>query len=288
MAVHRTSVTRAARSAEQSARATANSPGVRFLERCGIATRGLVYLLIGALTVEAAFGRGGAVAGRSQALDAVYAQSHGRILVAIITIGLFAYALYSFARSFLDTEAKGTDAKGAAARVGYAVVGLSYAALAWGAFQLLRGTSSAMKSSNASTQQHTAQALSLPFGRALVVVIGLIVLAVAAGQGYRAYTARFQQHLVLDRLGSQLRAWIVGLGRFGFAARGVVFAIIGFFLIVAGVHSSAQSAKGASGAVQELLAQPYGHVLAVIVALGLAAYGIYSLAEARYRRLGTA
>lgn len=261
---------------------------MRFLERCGIATRGIVYLLIGVLTVEAAFGRGGTIAGRSQALQAIYGQPHGRILLGIITFGLFAYALYSFARSFLDTEAKGRDAKGAAARVGYAIVGLSYGALAWGAFQLLRGTASTMKSSNASTQQHTAQALNLPFGRELVVVIGLVVLAVAAVQLYRAYTARFRQHLALDRLGGQMKEWIVGLGRVGYAARGVVFAIIGFFLIVAGVHRSAGSARGASGAVQELLSQPFGHVLAGTVALGLVAYGVYSLAEARYRRLGTA
>lgn len=275
------------RSAQGTARSTANSSAVRLLERIGIAARGIVYILVGILTAQAALGRGGA-AGQSQALEKIYGQPNGRALLAVITIGLFAYALYCFIRALFDTEGHGTDAKGAAARVGATIAGISYGALAWGAFQLIRGTAASMKGSNASTQQHTAQALKLPFGRELVIVVGVIVLIVAATQLYRAYTARFQRHLELGRLSTQAKTWLVRLGRFGYAARGVVFAIIGFFLVVAGLHRSAAAAKGASGAVAELLAQPYGHLLAGIVALGFVAFGVYSLAEARYRRLGRA
>ncbi|MGI8912500.1 MAG: DUF1206 domain-containing protein [Chloroflexota bacterium] len=282
------SVNRTARSAEGGARSTANSPGFRLLERCGIATRGIVYILIGILTAQAAFGRGGAVADQAQALKTIYGEPHGRVLLAIITIGLFGYALYCFVKAFLDTEGHGTDAKGAAARVGYAVAGISYGALAWGAFQFIRGTAASLKGSNASTQQHTAQALNLPFGRELVVIIGLIVLIVAASQCYRAYTANFQKHLALERLRAEAKRWVIYLGRFGYAARGVIFAIIGLFLVVAGLHRSAAAAKGVSGALQEVLAQPYGHLLAGVVALGFVAFGAYSLAEARYRKLGRA
>jgi hypothetical protein len=261
---------------------------VRLLERLGIAARGVVYILVGILTAQPALGRGGAVSDQSQALEKIFSQPNGRTLLSVITIGLFAYALYCFIRALFDTDGHGTDAIGAAARVAAAIAGIAYGALAWGAFQLIRGTAASMKGSNASTQQHTAQVLKLPFGRELVIVVGVIVLVVAATQLYRAYTARFPRHLELGRLSTQARTWIVRLGRFGYAARGVVFAIIGFFLVVAGLHRSAAAAKGASGAVAELLAQPYGHLLAGIVALGFVAFGLYSLAEARYRRLGRA
>jgi len=284
----RTSAKNGARSAQGTARSTANSPAVRLLERLGIAARGIVYILVGILTAQTALGRGGAVAGQSQALEKIYSQPNGRALLTVITIGLFAYALYCFIRALFDTDGHGTDAKGAAARVGAAIAGVSYGALAWGSFQLIRGTAASMKGSNASTQQHTAQALKLPFGRELVIVVGLIVLIVAATQLYRAYSAKFQRQLELGRLETQAKTWIVRLGRFGYASRGVVFAIIGFFLVVAGLHRSAAAAKGASGALAELLAQPYGHLLAGIVALGFVAFGLYSLAEARYRRLGRA
>lgn len=281
------SFNRAARSTQGTARSLAQSPGVRLLERGGIATRGVVYILVGILTALAALGRGGAVADQSQALTTIYGEPNGRVLLSVITIGIFAYALYCFAKALLDTEGHGTDAKGAAARVGDGVAGISYGALAWGAFQLIRGTAG-LKGSNASTQQHTAQALNLPFGRGVVVIVGLIVLVVAATQCYRAYTASFQKHLALGRLSAEPKRWIIRLGRFGYAARGVVFAIIGFFLVVAGLKHSAAAAKGVSGALQELLTQPYGHALAVVVALGFVAFGVYSLADARYRRLGKA
>lgn len=282
-----TSISSLTRSAEGNARSTANSPGVLLLERCGIAARGVVYILIGALTVAAAFGHGGA-ADQSRALKTIYAEPHGRMLLSVITIGLFSYALYCFIKALLDTERRGTGTKGAVTRTGYAIVGVAYGALTWGAFQLIRGTSAGMKGSNASTQQHTAQALNLPFGRELVVVVGLIVLVVAATQGYRAYTAAFQRRLDLGGLAAAARIWVIRLGRFGYAARGIVFAIIGLFLVVAGLQRSAAHAKGVSGALQTLLTEPYGHLLAGIVALGFVAFGIYSLAEARYRQLGRA
>ena len=284
-----TSLNRAVRSSQWTARSTANSPGVHLFERFGIAARGVVYILIGVLTAQAALGRGGAVAGQSQALEAIYSQPHGRMLLTVITIGLFAYALYCFIKALLNTEGHKADAQGAAARVGNAAAGIAYAAMAWGAFQLIRGTATSIKGgSNASTQQHTAQALNLPFGRELVVIVGLIILVVAATQLYRAYTAKFQRHLDLGRVSTQAKTLVIRLGRFGYAARGVVFTIIGFFLVVAGLHRSAGTAKGASGALATLLAQPYGHVLAGIVALGFVAFGLYSFAEARYRRLGRA
>ena len=79
---------------------------------------------------------------------------------------------------------------------------------------------------------------------------------------------------------------MVDLGRFGYAALGVVFTIIGIFLIVAAVQDNPHEAKGLDTALQELLRQPFGPILLAIVALGLIAYGVYSFVEARYRRVG--
>jgi len=79
---------------------------------------------------------------------------------------------------------------------------------------------------------------------------------------------------------------IVGDSELGYAALGVVISIIGIFLIVAASQHNASKAKGLDGALQELAHQRFGLVLLGIVALGLFAYGIYSLVEARYRRVG--
>ena len=288
MAMGRTSVGRAAQGANRNARSAANSPGVHLLERGGIAARGIVYVIVGGLTASAAVVRGGGAAGSSQALKAIYGEPHGRVLLAVVTIGLFGYALFCFVRSLLDTEGKGNDAKGVVTRLGYAIVGFAYGAIAWGALQLIRGAGAGSIGGNASTQSKTAHALTLPFGKELVIIVGIVVIGLGLAQLYCAYTAKFQKELSLGGLAVEARRAVIALGRFGYAARGVVFAIVGFFLVIAGLHSSAGAAKGPQGALQALLAQPYGHLLAGIVALGLVAFGLYSIAEARYRRIGAA
>src|SRR6266513_209432 len=177
---------------------------------------------------------------------------------------------------------------GIVGRLGYAVTGVSYAILAFGAFQLVTrtGTSSTTKSTTTSTQDVTAQLLNHSWGVAVVVLLGLIVLGVAGYLFSKAYTAKFQRRLVLTGLSTQFRRGVIFLGRFGYAALGVVFSIIGIFLIVAAVQHNPNEAKGLDAALGTLAQQPFGQLLLGIVALGLVAYGVYSFVEARFRRVG--
>ena len=70
----------------------------------------------------------------------------------------------------------------------------------------------------------------------------------------------------------------------GTAARGMVFALAGFFVVQAAVTFEPEKARGLDGALRSLVKTPLGPWLLVVVALGLVAFGIYGLAEARYRR----
>jgi len=248
-------------------------------------TKGIVYIIIGLLSAQVALYRGGATKGSVGAIQFVYNQPEGRILLALVTVGLLAYALFDIAKGLLDLEHEGTETKGIVERVGHAVAGLAYGVLAWGAFQLVIGRGSGGKAGDATAQARTAQALQLPLGPALVVIGGLVFLGVAAAQFAQAYTASFQKHLRLTSLGAPAQGLIVFFGRFGLAARGVVFAIIGFFLILAALQQNPSQAKGMAGALQELLNHPYGYVLLGIVAFGFVAFGAYSCVEARFRTL---
>jgi Domain of Unknown Function (DUF1206) len=188
----------------------------------------------------------------------------------------------------LDPDREGHNAKGVGARLGVAFVGVAYVGLAIGAFQLALGSGTAGTSSTASTQDWTARLLSLhpPLGVALVVIMGLIVLGVAITLYMRAYKAQFQRQLNLAGMNAQVRRAAVFMGRCGYAALGMVFTIIGLFLIVAALQHNPSQAKGLDSALTELLHQPLGPVLLGIGALGLLAYGVFSLVEARYRRVG--
>jgi len=261
------------------------SPWAETLERFGFVAKGIVYFIIGLLAGRAAIGDGGATTDRSGALHAIYDQPFGKLLLTVVAIGLLCYALWSWIRAAYDPERKGSDAKGVVTRLSYVVIGFSYAALAIASLQLVLGTGSGGKSSDTTTRDWTARLLDLPFGPLLVAVVAAVVAGLGGYQLYRAYKASFEKHLSLSGLSTRTREIVVALGRGGYAAQGVVFIIIGVFLLVAAIHHNASKARGVGGALAELTHQSYGHVLLGIVALGLMAFGLFALVEARWRRL---
>lgn len=269
--------------AEQAARQAASNPWVERLARLGFAAKGIVYITIGALATRAALGSGGATTDTRGAIETIGQQPFGRVLLGVLSIGLLGHALWRFVEAAVDPERRGTDAKGLAKRLGYAGIGVLYVGLALTAVQLMRGSGGA--DGNA-TADWTARLMGQPFGRWLVALIGLGVIGIGLYQFYQSYTAKFKEKLKLGEMSSTEQEWTIRSGRFGLAARGVVFGIIGGFLVQAALQSSAENVQGLGGALQALAAQrPLGPWLLGIVAVGLIAYGIYTLISARYRRI---
>ena len=243
-------------------------------------------MIVGWLALRAAVGVGSAAATDKQgALEAVAQQPQGIVLLGVVAVGLFAYAAWGVVRAVFDPERRGHDASALATRAGYIVAAVSYAALALAAANLAFGSGSAGQGSDASTQDWTARLLSAPAGTLLVIALGLVLLGMAALEFVRAYKASFRDDLSLGGLRSDVQRWIVRAGRMGLAARGVVFALIGVFLIQASRQQDPSEAVGLGGALQKLAEQPYGQVLLGVTAAGLVMYGLFSLVEARYRRL---
>ena len=108
---------------------------------------------------------------------------------------------------------------------------------------------------------------------------------IGIGQFIEAYRAIFKNDLKAAEMSQSERDIAIGLGRFGMAARGVTFLVIGWFLIQAGIHHNAADVHGFGGAFLFLLAQPYGRWLVAIIALGFIALGLHSFACARWVRL---
>jgi hypothetical protein len=204
--------------AKSAVHGAAMSKTMTMLARLGYAVKGVVYLIIGVLAAELAAGRGGAATDQRGALQTIYDQPLGKFLLIVVGIGLVGFALWSFIQAIYDTEGKGRDAKGIIGRIGYAATGLGYLLLAVGAFQLVMGSGSAGKSSTTSTQDWTASLLKLPFGVALVILIGLVILAIACYLYVKAWTANFQRRLNLEGLSAQVRKGMIFLGRFGYAS----------------------------------------------------------------------
>lgn len=284
---------RATQGAQQSAQGAATSPGATLLARLGYAAKGVVFFIIGLLSARVALGGGNTSAGansvdRQTALKAIYQEPFGKFLLLLVAIGLFGYALYCLVRAVLDTEHEGTEPKGMLKRVSYAVVAFSYGGLAIAAGKLAFGSGNGGKSSNASTQDWTRQLLDKPFGVWLVALAGVVVLAYAVTEAIKAYKASFMKKLDTAQMSRRMRELVEAAGRVGTAARSVVFAIIGIFLIVGAVHHNAGQVKGLGGALAELAKHPYGQATLAVVAIGLIAYGLFCMAQARYRHIAQA
>ena len=249
--------------------------------RAGYAAKGIVYLGVGWLSASAAFGSGGGATGSREAIATMAREAGGVAVLWILGIGLAGYVVWRLVQALLDPENEG-----GAKRAVFFVSALIYAGLAFWTLRAALGDGSASGGeAGGSGGGWTATLMAQPFGRWLVMLAGLAVGGYGLVQFWNAYRAK-----VADRLKPGLpagtRRWVVRSARAGLVARGVVMVVIGVLLLVAGWTSDPAEQQGLGGALRTLQEQPYGPWLMGIVALGLIAYGLYQLVQARYRRIG--
>ncbi len=265
---------------ESTAQRAADSPRVQRAARWGLATRGVLYLVVGVLVVELAFGR--RVEPNSQgALRAVAHQPLGTALLALVAVGLAAHACWQGLLAVAGPDGAGDARRAAVARVANVGRALLYAALAVIAVQLVAGANPTA-SSTREQEDWTGHVLRWPGGRALVVIVGLAVVVGGVVVTWRGFDGRFRRDLHLDEMSIPMRRVVSALAKAGIAARGVVAALVGVFVVEAAVRFDPADSSGIDGALARLRNARYGPVLLVIVAAGLAAYGLYTFALARY------
>jgi hypothetical protein len=265
------------------------SPLMEDLMRLGYMVRGLVYGVVGILALQVALGIGGAINDLQGAIVAMGKTPVGDVLLIVILIGLIGYALWGLIRALFDPLHKGTTAKGIAERVGYAISGISYGLLALATYGLITGATSAARNGAqaAQTQRTTASILSNSWGPWVVGIVAVVIMGVGLLQIVRSVRSDFEQQFQPYALNTNQRKWIDRLGRFGMAARGLVFLLVGLFLFLAAYQNDPKQAQGIDGVLMALLHQPYGPWLLGLVALGLIAFGIYSAMSGlwlRFRR----
>jgi Domain of Unknown Function (DUF1206) len=267
-------------------RAAAN-PALELLERLGYVVRGTLYAVMGLLALKIVLSvAGGQATDLTGSLVVLVSNPFGKLVLIVVAIGLAAYSLWGFTRAIYDPLHRGTDASGYMARLGFVSSALSYAAIVFFAIQLLAGSGA---TTNDGTKNTISSVLTHPAGGALTILIGLVVIGVALGQFVESYRATFARDLKGAEMSARTRDVAVKLGRFGMFARGVIFLIIGWFVVQAGIHHDPSQTQGFSGAFVFLLAQPFGRILLGIVALGFVSLGLHSFACARWIRLmGTA
>lgn len=256
-------------------------PWMERLARIGYAARGVVYALVGLLAVETAFGGRSHLTDTRGALQEIARQSTAFLW--LIAVGLAGYALWRIVQGALDREHKGTGLKGLAQRVGRIGSGLIYGGLALAAVRIARGAHGV--SGGHSYQEWTAKLMGEPFGRWLVAAVGIGVIVGGLFQIRRGWTEKFRKEIRLQEMDAAERKLAINSGKLGLIARGVVFLVSGWFLVQAALRTDPSQARGLAGALAALAAQPHGTFLLALVAVGLIAFGAYSLLLARYGRI---
>lgn len=257
----------------------AESQEVERLARLGLVGRGVVYVLVAMLAAQIALGSGGSAdASQQGAFRALAGTTFGLVVLWLVVVGFFGYGFEQGGEA-VGGHRREQGNKRTAKRAESAAKAVLYVALGVSAARIVTGGGS-----GGGSEALTARVLGMTAGRYLVGAAGLVVVAVALGMAWRGLRTKFEEQLDLSRLRPDLRRGVIRLGQVGYLARGVVFAVLGLLVVAAAITFDPDKARGLDAALQELAGQPYGTWLLLLVALGLVCFGVYSFAEARYRR----
>ncbi len=265
-----------------------HNPWTERLARLGYLAKGVVYAVIGVLALQVAIGSGGKTTDSKGALATLAQGAWGKALLMVVAVGLVGYVLWRVVQAWMDPDGKGTDAKGLFQRGFYLVSALIHTSLAMAAIRLVMGTGGTGTSGDQNAQSWTARLMEQPFGQALVAVVGLAITGTGIWQAYKAWKEKFRDKLRLNELRPHQAEWAVRISKLGILARGLVFVMLGVFLVQAAITANPQRAHGLDGALQTLAEQPFGMGLLALAAAGLVAYAVYMAVEARYRRFQSA
>ncbi|MEC9407025.1 MAG: DUF1206 domain-containing protein [Pseudomonadota bacterium] len=258
---------------------TSPSSLVRLLARMGYTARGLVYLVVGGLTLQAALDLE-EPADTRDALQTLFAQSFGTPLLIGLAAGLVGYAVWRAVQSLLDVDNHGHDPRSLCIRAALLVSAALHLGLAWACIEIALQLGSG---GSQPARQVARQVVDWPAGDWLLMGGGLAIFIAGAAHIYKGASGGFR-----DWFDASDRAllWIDPLSRFGLCARGLIFLVVGGFTIYAGQYVEPDAVRGMRGALQWIQARAFGRLWLGLFGVGLLAFGLYSMTEAWVRRVG--
>jgi hypothetical protein len=264
----------------QKAEQASDSAALRVLARFGLIAYAGVHLLIGWLALRLAWGASASKsADSSGALRTLGAQPLGKILLWLVAAGLLSLAIWQGSAAiwgYRNCEAPERVRKrftsGAKAAI-YVALGVSAASVSLGS----------RSSSSQSQQQTTSGVLAWPGGQVIVVIAGLIIIGVGVASVVQGVTASFDEEIDSSSLPAAAQHGVAWLGQVGYVSKGIALAVVGGLLGYAALTFEQSKARGLDGAMQTMLAQPFGKLLLTTVGIGFVAFGLFAALQSRYR-----
>jgi hypothetical protein len=112
-----------------------------------------------------------------------------------------------------------------------------------------------------------------------VGAVGVVTIGAGGYYAYKGFAEKYKEHLQRTPTSEKLDPVI----KAGLIAHGGVIALIGVFLLYAGITADSSQAGGVGQAFQTVRSQPYGQVLLGLTAIGMVCFAVYCAVEAVYR-----
>lgn len=246
--------------------------------RIGIASRGIIYLLLAYLAFDIArHGSAPTQTTSTGALQELEARTGGKLLLVILAIGLGCYAAWRLFDAVIG-------ASGFMRRTSSLAVGIIYGVLCVRAVELVAGHSTNGGASS-NPKPWVATVMGWSGGTAAIGAAGAVVVGAGMGLAIWGLLHRYDKNLALGSVSRPWRTTVKVLGGFGNVARGSLVALFGVYLIEAAVTGNPAQAKSVDQTLRALVHHPFGALSIGAIALGLLSFGIFSFFEARLRRL---
>ncbi|MDQ2961114.1 MAG: DUF1206 domain-containing protein [Candidatus Dormibacteraeota bacterium] len=249
------------------------------IARVGILSRAVNYLVLAVLVILVLLGRGNQELDRRGAIEAIAAQPFGRVLLILLCVGVLAYIAWMVVRTLSSRAGESTMAR-LGRRLVAGVTAIVYAGFLVTIVRFLGGSQTS--SPQGRQQTLTASLLASGGGRLLVALAGIAVIGAGIGLLVYAVTRKFEAAIGTGSMGPAMRRLATVLGVAGQAARGLVYVILGGFVLSSALAKDAAQSKGLDTGLHTLAGQPFGAVMLAVVGLGFLAFGLFSLIDARY------
>ena len=249
---------------------------IQKIRKYGFYTKGLVYLILGILTLLAALNLGGKVSDKNSVIVFLENQIFGKFLLLIVGLGFISYAFWRFYKSYTVLK-KNKEKTKYFLCIDYFTRGIVYGSLA---ISVLYKVINQPKD-GVSKKSLAQKILSMDNGQLILYLIALIILISALNQFYIVYKKSFLKDIEKNK-NIKSYDFLKKSGKFGIVSRGISFLIFAYFIFKASQENNANQVRGTQGMFSYLHGLSFGNILMAIMALGFISYGIFQYFYGRY------
>jgi hypothetical protein len=266
----------------------------------GCISIGTVYVLVGTLALLALFGVLTGSADEERMVHVVMGVTAGPAIIWGIVLGLAGYVAWRVMEVISDPYEFGNDWKGVLHRLGIGLSALGYGAIAWSIAGIALsngnggdagaggGGGNANEASEQSQQLLVGQVLEWPAGVWLVGAAGVVVIVVGVLQFVLLARRGYTTEISMEERSATIRRAIHALAWYGYAARGVILGVLGYFLLRSALTHDPSEVGDTDTAFDFIGGGVIGDSAFFVVALGTIAYGLFMYVNAKYYRFGGA